>query len=164
MSVTDKSVFRLAGALALGCSSLLWAPDSHAFQTLYDELSASYGYAGDCSICHASPLGGGGAAKPFAVTLKGKGLTATVDTLKTALAALTAADDSDGDGASDLDELTLGGDPNDPAVGVGQAEDDPVEYGCVGGTIAGSTQSSPNAALLAAGLVAGALLWSRRRS
>ncbi len=157
-------ISRASSAAFLSLVCALWTSDSFAYQFLYDSLVADYGYSGDCSVCHATPVGGGIAGKPFALKLKEKGLVgADVASLKTAMDALTPADDSDGDGASDFDEVTQAGDPNDPAIGIGAGGGEEVEYGCVGGTIAGRTKADPSTALAAAGFVAAALLWSRRR-
>jgi hypothetical protein len=68
-----------------------------------------------CAVCHvAADAGAGAADTPFARTLLGHGFHDDDDTTLTpALAAMkTAHADSDRDGATDLDELSWGGDPN----------------------------------------------------
>lgn len=154
----------LSGALVLATPGLSWASANFP-QHLID----TYGWGGgpaECTLCHtASPGTAGTAVKPFANALKARGLAglANASALDAAIDMLGTTD-SDGDGATDVDELTLEGDPNDAAIAPGGfAASEPVEYGCVGGTIAGRTESNSNAALAAAGFVAAALLWSRRR-
>jgi hypothetical protein len=162
---SSSSMLRAASAALLVASHSLWASDSAAFDSLRTELITKYNYGGDCKICHATSMGGGTAGQPFALTLKAKGLVATDPaSVSVAVEALTPADDSDADGDSDFDELTQDGDPNDASVGIGEAGVEPAEYGCVGGTIAGNTESNSGAALAAAGFMAAALLWSRRRN
>ncbi len=105
-----------------------------------------------CSVCHTSNPGSAGTAtQPFAVTMKNAGLApGDIDTVGPALESLKGPDkdepsddiDSDGDGVSDLSELTTGveADPNDPDS-VALAARDPsvpgageacelVDYGC----------------------------------
>jgi hypothetical protein len=71
----------------------------------------------DCILCHTSDLGGAGTAtKPFARTLEQFGLGTAFDPglLASALEQVeTCKTDSDGDGLSDVDEITNNGDPND---------------------------------------------------
>jgi hypothetical protein len=71
----------------------------------------------DCILCHTSDVGGAGTAtKPFARTLEQFGLGAALDPglLASALDQVqTCKTDSDGDGISDVDEITNDGDPND---------------------------------------------------
>lgn len=68
-----------------------------------------------CVLCHETALGGSGtASQEFAFSLMAAGLVAADDTsVAPALAAIdAAASDMDGDGLSDIDELTFGSNPN----------------------------------------------------
>lgn len=148
----------LAAALLFGSSTAL----------------ASGGYPGNiatklsvdapaCTLCHDTDAGGSGTAnKPFALTMRNQyGLTGGSATaaLEAALDNNTA--DSDGDGASDIDELRNGEDPNRSGGSV-----TPAKYGCIeqNSSIAGSTSAPPRiASMVMAGLVAGVLLLRRRR-
>jgi hypothetical protein len=84
--------------------------------------------APSCTLCHASAGGGGVASKPFAASAKAAGLVPYDDaSLQAALSQLeTDGTDSDGDGASDIDELHAGTDPN---VADGGPAPDPIQYG-----------------------------------
>lgn len=147
------------GACALGVTS---AAPAFASQEFLPYLVENYGAVLDCTYCHTDN-NGGIVTRDFGKTLKSNGLVVgNVDSLKAAVDALGDAD-TDGDGDTDFDELTKAGNPNDPTVHIGEAGIEPAEYGCIGGTIAGHRASSSPAALAAAGFVAAALLWSRRR-
>jgi hypothetical protein len=154
----------IGGALVLATPSAAWA--SAGFPSY---LIDNYGWAGsptECTLCHTSSPGiSGTAVRPFATALKARGLAGGGNTaaLDTAIDMLGATD-SDGDSATDVDELTQEGDPNDPSTKPGGFEaSEPVEYGCVGGTIAGRTDGDSRVAVVAAAFVAAALVWSRRR-
>jgi MYXO-CTERM domain-containing protein len=94
-----------------------------------------------CIVCHTTNAGGDGTTGgiPYAATLEAKGLVGKMaagdEAQKQAFFALVGANsngDSDGDGASDKDELTLQGNPSDPSIGPGGGVIEPYEYGCVG--------------------------------
>lgn len=155
-----RSIVFIAGVCALGVTS---AAPAFASKGYLPYLAENYGAVLDCTYCHTDN-NGGVVTRDFGKTLKSKGLVggSQYTTLDAAIAALGDSD-TDGDGDTDYDELTLAGDPNNPKVRVGEAGREPVEYGCVGGTIAGHTESTSSEALAAAGFVAAALLWSRRR-
>ncbi len=164
MQLHSAGRFFVVGALVVTSASPSWASlnfPQHLIQT-YDWG----GQPSECTLCHTNNNGGAGTiTKPFGNALKSNGLAGVGNTASLDAAILALGDtDSDGDGASDVDELTLSGDPNDPAVIPGGfVASEPVEYGCVGGTISRSSESSPTSALVASGFVAAVLLWSRRR-
>lgn len=102
-----------------------------------------------CTVCHTSSTGGTGTAQqPFAITMKGEGLTGggNLTALGKALAAIEATPrDSDGDGVDDLTELRQGSNPSSstsssaacsPAGSDGgtvvtpPGEPEPLSYGC----------------------------------
>ncbi len=141
---------------------------------VYDShLQGTYDAFGGCMLCHTDTSGGNGTiTRKFGKTLQGLGLRGSSDyasaevakeALDAAIAALGTAD-SDADGASDFEELTGSGDPNDPKVVTGGAQaPEPVEYGCIGGTIAGRTDVGFPNAVVAAGFALVMVTWRRRR-
>lgn len=82
-----------------------------------------------CSVCHLEGKTGGiTVVTPFALALRAHGFGDTSRSLNDALNQMAAdATDTDGDGASDVDELRAGTDPNSPVPGAATA--DP-SYGC----------------------------------
>lgn len=160
-----RTLWRSGAALALVVTT---SGASFASVLFPQHLIQTYGWVGspgECTLCHTTSPGAlDNAVKPFAATLKARGVRAgDLASLDAAIAALQG-NDTDGDGAPDIDELTQQGDPNDPLILPGQATaPEPVEYGCVGGTIAGRTDSSSGGAAAAAAFVAAALWCSRRQ-
>jgi hypothetical protein len=166
LSVPRHSTLRLVmgGLLVWATPSVSWASEPYP-----GYLIQNYGWGGqtnECTLCHTSSPGSAlNATQPFVLGLKSKGLTGGLNfaSLDAALAA-SMETDSDGDGATDLIEVAQDGNPNDAAILPGGfVASEPVEYGCVGGTIAGTSHSSPSSAGFASGLVVAALLLSRRR-
>lgn len=153
-------------ALGVLAASWLLAPAAHASLSYLPYLVINYSYTGDCTLCHTDNNGGENTVtKAFGKALmEDYGLGPKDDAkLKEVFAQITAdGHDTDGDMASDIEEISGGGNPNDPAVLPGGFEP-PVqpEYGCVG-TIAGGKSSSDAAALAASVLVALALVFKRR--
>lgn len=106
-AVSGAALFAIVAA-----SRVAWAKDMDG-AALATALSLASPPA--CTLCHVAADGGAGAADtPFARTLLVHGFHDDDETtLAPALAAMkTAHADSDGDGATDLDELSWGGDPN----------------------------------------------------
>ena len=91
----------------------------------------------ECTLCHATTVGGGPVTTVFGQTMLARGLfPGNVSTLQTALAAIDAErTDSDGDGLADMDELRQGLDPNDPSNASGEEP----AYGCGAQIAPGST-------------------------
>lgn len=105
----------------------------------------------DCSLCHAGgATGSGTATTPFATAMRNRGMVAgNTQSVSAALQQLeTDQVDSDGDGATDVDELRAGTDPN------GAGELALPTYGC-------ASAGLPSVLVLAA---AGLLALYRRRS
>lgn len=69
-----------------------------------------------CTVCHATNAGGGGTVvQDFGLAMMDRGLSGGADSLAllSALASMSADGvDSDGDGVIDVDELSVGDDPN----------------------------------------------------
>lgn len=83
-----------------------------------------------CVVCHARPTGGPPADRPFALSLKERGVVGfnTQSRLRTALEELEVERvDSDEDGASDVYELRVDTDPNDAADVPSDPEPEPSE-------------------------------------
>jgi hypothetical protein len=135
-----------------------WASTANASLTYPVYLQKQFMTASPpgCTTCHATLAGGSGTTVgiPYAETLKAAGVVPLMPEAQfLALVSSVSAEDSDGDGASDGEELALEGNPNDPSVGPGGAAVEPIEYGCIG-----SKKKPPTAAAAASSSVAGAVV------
>lgn len=116
-----------------------------------------------CTLCHTSPAGGAGTAtQPFAENLFAEGFVSSDEaTLTAALDAVQAAGtsyDANADGVNDVDELTLGEDPNPDGSDYCPADGDApptLTRGCF--------SSGGYASLLGIGLMAAGFRRARRR-
>ena len=127
MSISEAAVvssFRALSRIVVVSAGLLggafWSASAQASQAfpsvLLDELGMPC--APNCTVCHATPLGGSGTVvKKFGIAalIAGPIAQQDVDSVRRALANMAKVSppiDSDGDGKPDLDELTVGTDPN----------------------------------------------------
>ncbi len=90
--------------------------------------------APQCTLCHEGTPGTGTATSAFATAMRDRGLTGgtNMSALHAALQGMDADGvDSDGDGVTDIDELTVGDNPNggDPFCSAGGQSTGP-RYGC----------------------------------
>jgi hypothetical protein len=87
-----------------------------------------------CTVCHATNSGGSGTVvMDFGKALMDRGLTGGSNTTLLASSLellLSDAVDSDGDGTSDVDELTAGTDPNLGGVDICGVDTISPQYGC----------------------------------
>lgn len=120
-----------------------------------------------CTACHTSASGGPGTAtQPLAESLKTRGLVGGGNTqsLIDALDQLVVDGvDSDGDGTLDVDELLAGTDPNADGGTEPAAGDDTSSDSDDGGCSVSTAPASGGQPWAMAGLLAGALVLSRRR-
>ena len=121
-----------------------------------------------CVLCHDTELGGSKTVnRPFGRKVVGYGLTGgDTGALAAILGAMRdAKEDSDGDGAGDIDEIKAGTDPNVNDI-TGEPPDDypPPVYGCeAGGGHAGRTPRHTSWIAVALGAMGILLLRSRMR-
>ena len=112
-----------------------------------------------CALCHATTAGGGPVTQPFGKSMLARGLRGgNAASLTTALQALAAeGTDSDGDGVGDIEELSMGLDPNF----AGDAGTEPPVFGCA--QVAPGTPE-PTSAAIALGCALALLVHRRRRT
>jgi len=100
------------------------------------QTDAPLSYTPPCTICHLTLAGGTGTAiKPFALAMRGAGLTdplpGTVGPALTMVAAAMPPIDSDCDGTPDVQQLKDGRDPNFPGEYIDNSgKATPSEPGC----------------------------------
>jgi hypothetical protein len=163
LHVAQRAALALGLALALGGV----ASEAHATpeyplilqQRLDPEFDGDCPTNSRCLVCHLTARGGQATAvRPFAQTLRMYGLTRGRDgaALIAALGMLPADTDSDDDGITDLDELSVCGNPSGGDLGGG-----PV-YGCDGAHLA-PTVATENVPLGIIALLATSLFVRRRR-
>lgn len=139
---------------------LLAAPAlaSSAYPTVVERhLGLSTPIPASCGLCHTNGLVGAGTVNtPFGKAARAKGLVSFDDAkLVQVLDALEVeGTDSDGDGASDVEELRAGTDPN-VSSGSGPSTLGPLRYGC-------GAEAGPGA-LEGLGLAGWLVAWRRWR-
>lgn len=156
MTPRARRILRRASSGVLFLGVLATLRSASAEQEYYDAIAQQTGTCADCRLCHRGPVGNKDSwdiSKPFTLYMYTNARLGTIP---------DATQDSDGDGATDLNELENFGDPNDPAVLPGQFEcptGPTPEYGC-----ARIAPAAPNSGAAAATLgVLGALFLLRRR-
>ena len=136
----------LLGAGSVGASPTYPAAIKNDLKTLN---AADMPCVPPCTICHRDTMGGRGTViKPFGLSMIANGLAfQDTDALARALAASKANGvDSDGDGVSDVDELSAGHDPN--VSGAAPLCTSTPRYGC-GASIAPARPGAAGAFLFA---------------
>jgi hypothetical protein len=137
--VSEKAIVKQNVRWAALGAALLWTASGQASPmypgALKDDIKALTGLdmpcTPPCTLCHADLQGGRGTViKPFGVSMMNNGLTyQDTASLARALTAVKAkAVDSDGDGVADIDEISVGHDPD--VNGDGQLCGAAPQYGC----------------------------------
>jgi MYXO-CTERM domain-containing protein len=161
--MTRTRLLLSTAALACGLGASPAALASPTYPTaIRSHLSLSD--APSCSLCHqGGQTGFGTVTTPFGVAMRDRGLVAEDEaSLFSALDKMSAEGvDSDGDGASDIEELVAGTNPNGDVGGTSSAAP-PLAYGC-NTTIAPGGAAGPSGAGLALASLAAIALASRRR-
>jgi hypothetical protein len=122
-----RRILRRVVSCGLALSALASVTPALARQEFYDALVVGTGTCADCRLCHTGPIGNKASldpSKPFLAYMIGNSRTGMLP---------DPAQDSDGDGATDLVELQEFGDPNDRMILPGQFEcptGPTPEYGC----------------------------------
>ncbi|MBI2393347.1 MAG: hypothetical protein HYV09_27435 [Deltaproteobacteria bacterium] len=156
---------RVRVAMLMFFGVLAAASPAGASPAFPDAVRARLGlsYAPPCAICHEGGRGGAGTVTTrFGRAMMDRGLKGGDGASLAAALDAMARDgvDSDHDGASDVDELRRGKDPNGASgVAIGAP---PIEYGCGGATVARATGGGGG--WLAALLLAAHFTRRRRRS
>jgi len=152
----------LSALAAVSLASALTRP-AMAMPTYPDGIQFHLGldYTPQCTLCHATPTGGGAIVSKFGQSMQAVGLTADFSTLYPALATLEAnRTDSNKDGVPDIEQLKEGSDPNSGATVSAIPEQ---KFGC-GARVARGELHSDAALALGVLLACGIGADRRRRS
>lgn len=140
-------------AVALVLAACLVPAEARATPQLFLAVAEPpYNWSGGCVLCHTDNGTAGSATRPFARTLKAMGISSgsSTDELRRVLEQLGDVD-TDHDELSDVEELILGSDPNEPGTTVVEGVEH--RYGCIPASVAGYKPNEPGAAILLLGLV-----------
>lgn len=153
--MTSRTLLIRIASLTVALAALLTGAPALAKQEYYDVISSGTGTCADCRLCHTGPVGNGetfDSTKPFAVYMYGTGRVGMLP---------DPAQNSDGDGATDLAELEQFGDPNDAMIGPGEfvcPTGPAAEFGCLR-----VSAHAPGSTWQCLGLAIAGLLFLRRQ-
>lgn len=156
-SLPVQLLFALAGFVL----SVSWVGSAHAMPPYPGDIQShlQLNYTPSCTLCHATPAGGGPIATKFGNAMVAAGLTTDESTLIPALDKLNADNtDSDGDGIPDIQALKDG---LDPSSGKPHSDAPVPKYGC--GASISTNRAGANGTTALALVCLGMLLVIRRR-
>lgn len=160
-NVSLPQASRILTVLSAPLALALWTHQVSAMPNFPDGIQSHLGlsYTPPCTLCHATPAGGGPIVTKFGESMLAAGLTPTASTLIPALDSLAANNtDSNHDGRSDIEQLKEGSDPNTSEDFSATPEQ---KFGCGARVATGRAKSDSTFAMLA---VAIALVFAKRRS
>jgi hypothetical protein len=156
------TVLRRSCALVALLAVTALGREAKAMPTFPAEIQAhlELGFTPPCTLCHATPAGGGAVVSKFGQSMLASGLTSDISTLDRALDSLaTKKTDSNADGTTDVEQLKEGMDPSTGESLTGVPEQ---KYGCGARIARGRVDQDSAVAWVALGLAV--VLTNRRRS
>ena len=112
MSVSRGAI--LGFLLAVTCARPVWATLDN-FKRFKDAYPGKDAKAYSCKVCHLGALGRKGDLNPYGLSLQKHKAPANAKTLTVEDLRAVEKEDADGDGVSNLDEITAGTAPGDRA-------------------------------------------------